>query len=219
MTINILSIFSSISGEFGQFPQGMPVTFIRFAGCNLRCNHCDTEHSINAVGTKMKLEEIIKKVDELGIRRVVITGGEPMIQKNELKALLIFLEYEGFETAVETNGSIPIKDLYSFANSWIVDIKMPDSGMFDKMLNIAEFTSLGLNIFLKFPINSQEDFIVARGYVRLFDLEPDMTALSPVSPTMTADKLWDLMCEHRLFNCVLNTQIHKYIWPNSKIER
>ena len=52
----VTEIFDSIEGEGKR--AGQLVTFIRLAGCNLRCSYCDTGYSLEAKGNSMTAEEI-----------------------------------------------------------------------------------------------------------------------------------------------------------------
>ena len=73
----IHSIFESVQGE--GYWAGTWMTFVRFAGCNLNCVWCDTQHEkVNIeVNSASKLVERIKAFKNL---RVCFTGGEPMLQ-------------------------------------------------------------------------------------------------------------------------------------------
>lgn len=101
----IVEIFTSIQGEGVNL--GKPANFVRFAGCNLNCPWCDTIwNKANEVLTK---EEIAMRFDK-DVKLVVFTGGEPMIQKN-LLALLVYVCSLGYKVAIETNGTLPTKEL------------------------------------------------------------------------------------------------------------
>jgi 7-carboxy-7-deazaguanine synthase len=85
-------IFYSLQGE--GFFAGLPSVFIRLAGCQLRCQWCDTKYAWDELaGRQQAIDEVIKAVQQYDCRFVVITGGEPMINQdisqlsNELKAL------------------------------------------------------------------------------------------------------------------------------------
>lgn len=92
-------IFSSVQGEGTWL--GRPVTFIRLAGCNLRCPWCDTDFS---KWEEMDFEEIKDRIEH---RSVVITGGEPLLQY--VKPLITSLRTElGCVVAYETNGTLPM---------------------------------------------------------------------------------------------------------------
>lgn len=99
----VIEIFTSIQGE-GAF-QGEKATFIRFAGCNLRCPWCDTKHSFDGTSNVEQLtaEQIIKRIPkDPGI--IVLTGGEPFLQ--DLDELIVKLNSYSYFICVETNGTI-----------------------------------------------------------------------------------------------------------------
>lgn len=75
--LKINEIFSSIQGESSY--AGLPFTFIRLTGCNLRCSYCDTQYAYED-GEDMSIDKILSKVKDFGIARVLITGGEPLLQ-------------------------------------------------------------------------------------------------------------------------------------------
>jgi 7-carboxy-7-deazaguanine synthase len=76
--MKISEIFYSLQGE--GFLAGVPSVFVRLAGCPLRCGWCDTKYAWDRrAGTDCTAGEIASRVEELGARHVVITGGEPVI--------------------------------------------------------------------------------------------------------------------------------------------
>lgn len=99
--MKITEIFTSVKGE-GLYI-GLPMTFIRFAGCNLSCEGCDTQRA--SKGIKVPIEDIIGRVCEDRTVHVVITGGEPMLQ-NSLDVLLEQLKRRQKHIHLETNGTI-----------------------------------------------------------------------------------------------------------------
>ena len=121
MSYSVKEIFYTLQGE--GLRAGRPAVFCRFAGCNLWsgreqdrasaiCRFCDTDF----VGTDGTLGGKFAAAAELaeriaaqwpqgqGQRYVVLTGGEPLLQVDA--ALIDALHAQGFEIAVETNGSI-----------------------------------------------------------------------------------------------------------------
>ena len=100
--IRIHNIFYSIQGE--GFHSGKPAIFLRTAGCNLACSFCDTDFSL--VET-LSPQDILKRFKEYPCKFVVLTGGEPAMQHQELKPLLEILQSQGYYIAMETNGSLP----------------------------------------------------------------------------------------------------------------
>lgn len=101
MTYKISEIFYSIQGE--GLLQGLPFIFIRFSGCNLKCNWCDTKYAWKD-GKEMTEKEILKKIEKFNCKRICFTGGEPYLQKIEF--LFKFLKKKNFWISVETNGTI-----------------------------------------------------------------------------------------------------------------
>ncbi len=96
--MKVVEIFDSIQGE-GQW-MGVMRTFVRFAGCNLKCPFCD-EAAKYGQAKEMTIPEIVASCKQHGI---VLTGGEPTIQA-ELPALIDALHADNHAIAIETNGT------------------------------------------------------------------------------------------------------------------
>ncbi len=101
MTYRISEIFYSIVGE--GLLQGIPVIFIRFSGCNLRCFFCDTKFAWKN-GIEIKESDIFEKIEKFKCKRICFTGGEPYLQ--EISFLFEFLKSKSYWISVETNGTI-----------------------------------------------------------------------------------------------------------------
>lgn len=96
----VAEIFDSIQGEGSMI--GMPVTFVRFSGCNLNCPWCDATAVWQKPGTMMTAEEIALKCNR---NIVVFTGGEPCLQP--LEPLIDLLHLNEKLVCMETNGTLP----------------------------------------------------------------------------------------------------------------
>lgn len=94
-------LFLSIQGEGPE--QGYPTVLARLTGCNLRCAYCDSAHAYFE-GERASLPELVRRVSAFGVRRVLITGGEPMAQA-ATPALCRALIRNGHSVSMETNGS------------------------------------------------------------------------------------------------------------------
>ena len=100
----IAETFTSIQGE-GMLA-GMPSFFIRTAGCNLRCAWCDTPYaSWRPEGRRRAVADLVAEAAASGCRHVVVTGGEPLLQR-ELGALTRELATAGHHITVETAGTL-----------------------------------------------------------------------------------------------------------------
>lgn len=118
----IIEIFTSIQGE--GFHMGKGTTFIRLAGCNLRCPWCDTKNSFDLSNSRwMSAQEIIQKTP-MPHHHVVITGGEPTLYN--LEPLVNELHKLEKYVAIETNGTNPIPPEWEI--DWITASPKPGSG-------------------------------------------------------------------------------------------
>jgi 7-carboxy-7-deazaguanine synthase len=122
--MKIADIFRSFQGEGKN--QGKPCFFIRLAGCNLRCRWCDTPASQTG-GIEMGLDTISEHIWRTNPSYVCITGGEPLLQAEELERLLVSLHKRGTTIDIETNGTVDFTRFQMYA-SICMDVKCPSSG-------------------------------------------------------------------------------------------
>jgi 7-carboxy-7-deazaguanine synthase len=102
--MRIAEIYRSLQGE--GLLAGTPSTFVRASGCNLRCWYCDTPYaSWTPEGDDLSVDEVLARVDELDVRHVVVTGGEPMLFA-ELIPLTAGWRARGLHITIETAGTL-----------------------------------------------------------------------------------------------------------------
>ena len=219
--LSIIEIYRSIQGE-SSFA-GVPCTFVRLAGCNLRCNWCDSEYTFSG-GKKMSDAEIVAEVQKLSPGGYIeITGGEPMLQERELVPLMQRLLDLGYQLLIETSGERPLANVPNAVHK-IVDVKCPDSGEGDSF-NLENLNALTNNDEVKFVIASRRDYDFARHFTRQHGLEDRVNTVI-FSPAFRKDatgardashclvdprELADWIVEDGL-NVRLGLQIHKFIW-------
>ena len=139
-------IFASVQGEGPSL--GSPRTFIRLSGCNLHCVWCDTAYTWNWEGTAFDhetgrkfapenerivqtIDEIVSRVADTSPSGIVITGGEPLMQKGRLAPLITAIKEAcgPVWVEIETNGSVlPTRDLIPLINQFNVSPKLSHSG-------------------------------------------------------------------------------------------
>jgi 7-carboxy-7-deazaguanine synthase len=107
-SLRVVEIFASLQGE-GCWT-GVPMTFVRLAGCNapelhLGCTRwCDTRDSwAPEAGEELDVGEVVRRV---GLPRLCLTGGEPLLQVEGLGALVAEAHRRGIRVHVETNGTV-----------------------------------------------------------------------------------------------------------------
>lgn len=102
--MKINTYFESIQGE-GKYA-GYPVLFIRLSGCNLNCEWCDTKYHKKFV--EYDYRKIIEIINNSKKKIIVWTGGEPLLQYDELKNVI--KKCKSKKHHIETNGELLTKD-------------------------------------------------------------------------------------------------------------
>lgn len=211
MEYKVNEIFSSIEGEGKRV--GKLVTFIRLHGCNLKCSYCDTRYSCEGADyQKMNIDEIIRKVEQLGNRRITLTGGEPLLAKNA-EQLINSLVDCGYEVNIETNGSIDLTKLNRLKTSKVIytmDYKCPSSLM-EPTMCIDNIRFLRGKDVIKFVVGDRKDLERAYDVIRLSDCRAAVY-LSPVFGKIEPVEIVEFMKEKNWQQASIQLQIHKFIW-------
>ena len=214
----VTEIFRSIQGESSY--AGLPCTFVRLTGCNLRCRWCDTAYAFYG-GTKMELDGIVKRVEELcgsspaGL--VELTGGEPLLQPEcvPLAERLIGL---GYTVLIETSGERPVSVLPKEVVK-IVDVKCPGSGE-GGTFRMENLQALDGKDEVKFVIADRQDYEFARDFTAEHDLSrkvgqvlfsPAFADPGGLWPGLEARSLAEWILADRV-PVRMGMQIHKFIW-------
>ena len=254
--MQIFEIFQSLQGETSR--AGLPMHFIRLAGCRLACSYCDTPAARDpAAGRAMSVAEVLAAVSEAGDRRhetrgmrleagdgrnnnpgflcrssslkspafrscrasslqptacslwTAITGGEPLLQLDDLNVLLAALFERGRRVLVETSGAYSIDSLDARAVR-IVDVKTPGSGMADRM-HWPNLDLLTPHDEVKFVLTGRDDYEWAKEVVARYRLIDRTTVLfGPAAPSLDSAALARWILADAL-PVRLNLQIHKLL--------
>ncbi|ASS76285.1 radical SAM protein [Tumebacillus algifaecis] len=210
-------LFLSIQGETSS--AGLPTIFVRFTGCNLRCTYCDTKYSYFE-GDTITPGEVMDKIRALKCKRVCLTGGEPLIQpRAEMQQLLDLLAAEGYEVSIETDGSIDIsKFKLHDKQRFIVDMKVPSSGMSDKMHlpNLQHIVAERDEV--KFVVGNREDYEWCTRLIAEQGIDPKdgyQLVFSPVYREIELVDLVNWILEDQL-DARFQVQLHKIVWDPDK---
>lgn len=216
----VAEVFESIQGE-GIYA-GVKQIFIRFYGCNLGCQFCDTKLNHYEKYSSLELLNKIQRFSQ-PYHSVCFTGGEPLWQKDFLKEILSFVVPQNITTYLETNGTLfnGLSEVLDNIDIISMDIKLPSSTGLDEFWEEhKKFLKLALNkeVFVKTVIcldTSEEDL---RSCVELIaDFKKDIPfILQPNSNELTRelmDKLWEFqkVAGEALDEVRVIPQMHKLI--------
>ena len=146
MKAPIIEIFSSFQGE--GLLIGQRQIFVRFAGCNLNCNYCDTNDSKSErSGTLMTPQEVTEEINRLltpDCKTISFTGGEPSLYPDFISEVS---KNFNLNIMLETNGTLPDNiDLIEKLDMVSLDIKLPEhfDGDFNQEIFLNEIKSVNL---------------------------------------------------------------------------
>lgn len=175
----VSSIFSSIQGE-GQYV-GYRQIFIRLAGCNLSCDYCDEQDE----GKTMSVAEVLAKVLALNTtyhHSISITGGEPLLQVNELLQLIPDLPLPVY---LETSSSLPnhLREIKDKIDIFSLDFKPGYEAEFQASLELVKDEDTQV----KFILMHQQPITVLKQAVDIVKLvNKDIPfIIQPVTPHRT----------------------------------
>jgi 7-carboxy-7-deazaguanine synthase len=204
--LKITEIFRSLQGEADTV--GIPTVFVRLTGCPLRCQYCDTTYAFQG-GEWWTLDDVARRVRELEVAHVCVTGGEPLAQKNCLPLLTMLCD-AGYRVSLETSGAMSLEGVDPRVVK-VVDVKTPASGE-ESRNRYDELTRLDRKDLVKFVICGREDYEWSRAKARELGLAERCTVLfSPSHAELPARDLADWILEDRL-PVRFQIQLHKYLW-------
>ncbi len=196
--IKVSEIFTSFQGE-GPYI-GTPATFLRLYGCNLNCQWCDTDISTYEMLSVDDVAEILMTQMEFNnINLLVITGGEPTLQMEEIKRLIKELP-EDIKIQLETNGSI---FEYLSEIEYVISPKEDKEKVFENYYKYE-------NVFFKFVITCEEDIDEVISIKNKYGYDKTIWLQGEFSKDAL---MADLIRENfpRLENIKLSVQTHKYL--------
>ena len=203
--MRVTEIFFSIQGEGTR--AGRPCVFVRFTGCDLRCRYCDTTYAFHG-GEDRTREEILAEVARYPSKLVLLTGGEPLLQK-ELPALAQDLLDRGYEVTVETHGQRPMDGLPPPVVR-IADVKTPDAG--EVAQDLAWLDRVRPHDEVKFVVCSEDDWRWSLDVIRRYGLDRRCAVLvSPAWGDVDSKDLARWLLESGV-EARMNLQLHKVIW-------
>ena len=224
--MKISEIFESIQGEGTN--AGKSAVFLRTAECNLKCNWCDTkftwdwkQYDYSKEVKEIAIKEIIDSISQFNVKHLVITGGEPLMQQDDLAELLSFIKPE-FYVEVETNGTIlPNNALTALVNQWNVSPKTSNSGNSLELCEVNEcytFFSMQKNCYFKYVVEDIDDIPEINRLIEKYNLEKKrvllMTQASTKNELSKREKNVFLMSRKNEFG--FSPRMHVAKWGNQR---
>lgn len=193
--MKVVEIFDSFQGE-GLFT-GVPATFLRLADCNLSCDFCDTDFNYyKEMSVELTKEAIINHMKNHNNDLLVITGGEPLLQINEINELKKDLHCA---IQIETNG-IMLRDIDPNI-IYVVSPKIKVKEIFDRLYKYP-------NVFFKFLIKNKYDLDMVEYLQEIYDYDNYIW----LQPEFSRDKeITKEILNSRMGNIIISGQLHKYL--------
>lgn len=237
-------IFHTIQGE--GVSAGLPAVFVRASRCNLHCVWCDTDHTWNFEGTPWPHEkdavpgyakhqkadvtfeitptEAAKRILEYKCPRVVITGGEPLLQEEEFMAMIreIRATMPDCVFEVETNATrIPCPAFTDAVDQFNVSPKLTNAGMPESLrLNDGAlcYFAASPKAWFKFVVSAAADLTEIKMLQTRFEIPHERILLMPEGRTaaeldQTAPQLADLCREQGYRFC---DRLHIRLWGDRR---
>lgn len=197
MIYRVNEVFRSVQGEGTM--TGVPATFIRLFGCNLRCPWCDTPQNETDVFTADE-QTLASWAKAFGLKWVILTGGEPTIY--DLDPLVQALSSQGHLVALETNGT---RGLGMSRIDWVcVSPKLGVRGG-----EAISRSTLGLADELKFVVGNEGDLMEVRRWLDENPWEGGYVCLQPNSTVPGAVEVCYRTVVGEGYPWRLSVQIHK----------
>lgn len=193
----VSEIFESVQGEGPNI--GRPSIFIRLAGCNLHCVWCDAAYTwrfsdkhdhvnpqvydAKSEIKKMSRQEVIDAIHAYQSSHIVITGGEPLLQRDEVTQLILSLKQKSktYSFEFETAGTLrPLSGVHSGV-TYVVSPKLSNSGnTLEERYNptiLREFRSVWASF--KFVVANDQDLLEVDELVKDCGILPKQVYIMP----------------------------------------
>ena len=228
-------IFASLQGEGPSV--GRPVAFVRLSRCNLACSWCDTAYTWRFEGdnrphrdglaferatNQITLDEadVAARIMALGQDRLVITGGEPLLQGAALARMVALLQ--GMTVEIETNGTVaPHPELNPLVAQYNVSPKLAHSGNSAELALLPERLagwSAEPKAYFKFVISAPNDLTEVLDLIERHNIDPARVYLMPEgadSATLRAREVW--LAQLALQNGLrLSDRLHIHLYGDSR---
>jgi len=224
----VSEVFSSLQGEGPNC--GRPATFLRLMGCNLTCTWCDTAYTwdhrrfdLHDEAQRYSVADVYALLQAAAPRRLIITGGEPLLQAPALGPLLHLINADQpWPIEVETNGTLPPPATWLFqVTQWNVSPKLPHSGNAPAraldLPNLRVWASIRTARF-KFVCKTATDIEQVTQIVRTIGATPESVWIMPEGTTapVILHRLRRLVAPTLAAGFNLTPRLHTLLWNDAR---
>lgn len=196
--LRVSEMFHSLQGE--GVTAGHPAVFVRLTGCDFRCSFCDTV-TVHSKGDWFTFDELLDEMESKRLllplakgARLVITGGNPLLQQEALCVFLPLLVrrcgmlFAGMVIEVETQGSVlPSAELQRWVSQWNVSPKLTNSGVPARKRapsSVMSFHASNRDSWFKFVVRDEADVAeIKRDFVDPYRIDWARIMLMPLCST------------------------------------
>jgi organic radical activating enzyme len=225
-SLKISEIFATLQGEGAS--AGAPALFVRLALCNLRCSWCDTRYTWDFDAYSYADEVRLVQVEDIAARiasapegRVVLTGGEPLLQQAALARLLALVP-PTIQVEIETNGTLaPEAALLSRVDQWNVSPKLAHAGDPESRRIRREVLAIlrdSGRAFLKFVVQGEADLTEIDALLRDLEWPRERVFLMPeaVTPDVHEARLRQVASLCHANGLRLSPRLHIQLWGGER---
>jgi organic radical activating enzyme len=224
--LKLSETFSSLQGEGPS--AGAPAFFVRLALCNLRCSWCDTRYTWDFERYRyedevreVEVSEVVEAIVASGQPRVILTGGEPLLQTRALELLVNALP-ASLAVEIETNGTLePSAILRERVDQWNVSPKLAHSGETaerrQRLGPLAALKSTG-RAYLKLVVCSGDDRSEVEALIDRLDWPRDRVCLMPeaTSPNLHAERAPSVAALSQELSVRFSPRLHVLLWGGER---
>ncbi len=202
-TFLLNELFYSFQGEGNSI--GQPAIFVRLHLCNLTCEWCDTKYTWDPNHPnfydyeELEPSELYSRLEKIHCRRLVITGGEPLMHYHQIEALLKFLSSD-WQVEIETNGTLPGTPFIRERCQLNVSPKLPSANNQVKAIRpeILKLLAKGENCWFKFVVTGEADFEAMEEVIAFCNLPRERIIVMPEGQTVEALRDHSLLVVERV---------------------
>ena len=149
---------------------GIPQIFIRFQGCNLGCQNCDSQETWSwNRGSEFSLEQVLMKIWQINKYqnlvsyrpRISITGGDPLHLRHRpfVHQLCKLLKKNNYFVSLEASGNIIDEEIFFLIDFINFDFKTPSTGVKTNLKQVEKLFTLNFKEFqIKSVIENERDY-------------------------------------------------------------